>query len=272
VDADHNRSVITFAGGFAAVGEAALRAVGRAAGLIDLNRHAGVHPRIGAADVVPFVPVRDSTMADCVALARDVGREIWHRFGIPVYLYEAAARRTERTRLEVIRRGQFEGLRQEVRINPERWPDFGDPELHATAGATVVGARRFLVAYNIDLRTPDIEIARRVARAVRSSSGGLPCVKAMGLYLPSRNCTQVSMNLTDFERTSPQRVFEAVRAEAARFGVQLAAGELIGLVPEAALDAGREWFEHLANRTANPVLEARLEAAVVNFPRCPNSF
>lgn len=269
-DPDHNRSVITFAGVPAGVAEAAIRAAGKAAGSIDLNRHAGVHPRIGAADVVPFVPVRDANMADCVHLAREVGREIWAQFRIPVYLYEQAAFRAERSRLEVIRRGQFEVLRHEVRTNPDRRPDFGEPELHPTAGATVVGARKFLVAYNIDLRTRDVEIARRIARALRASSGGLAGVKAMGLYLPSRNCAQVSMNLTDYERTSPQQVFEAARLEAARLGVELGAGELVGLVPRAALEGGSEWYEHLRNRAANPVLEARLEGAVVHFPRCPN--
>jgi glutamate formiminotransferase len=257
-DPDHNRSVITFAGPPAAVGQAAVRAVERAVERIDLNRHRGVHPRIGSADVVPFVPIRDASLADCVALAESVGREIWERLGVPVYLYEAAARRPERARLEVIRRGQFEGLRREVRTNPDRWPDIGGPELHPTAGATVVGARKFLVAYNLILRTADAAIARRIARAVRASSGGLPCVKAIGLYLPSRGVAQVSMNLTDFEQTPPQRVFEAVRAEAARLGVELGPGELIGLVPRAALAAGDEWFQQLANRDADPVLEQRL--------------
>ncbi|MGA3042985.1 MAG: glutamate formimidoyltransferase, partial [Bryobacteraceae bacterium] len=214
LDGDHNRSVVTFAGPATAVVEAAFRGVERAIGLIDLRHHTGVHPRIGAADVVPFVPVEGVTLDDCVRLANELAARLWERLHVPVYLYEAAARRPDRVNLENIRRGQFEGLRDDVHTNPERRPDFGEAELHPSAGATVVGARKFLIAYNINLNTGDVEIAKRIAKAIRFSSGGFRYVKSMGVPLASRNLAQVSMNLTDFEQTPIHRVFEAVRAEA----------------------------------------------------------
>ncbi len=260
-DPDHNRSVLTFAGSPEAVAEAAFRGVEEAAARIDLNRHSGVHPRIGAADVIPFVPLNGATLEECVQVAESAGRRIWEELGVPVYLYEAAARRPGRARLELVRRGQFEGLREAVRHDPARLPDFGGPHLHPTAGASAVGARRFLVAYNINLAGADLEAARQIARAVRASSGGLPHVKALGLLLPSRNRAQVSMNLTDIEVSPPQKAFEAVRKEAARRGVELAEGELIGLVPRAALESGSEWLEHLGSRSASPLLEDRLREA-----------
>ena len=201
--------------------EAAFRGVERAIGLIDLRHHTGVHPRIGAADVVPFVPVEGVTLDDCVRLANDLGQRLWERLRVPVYFYEAAARRPDRVNLENIRRGQFEGLRDDVRTNPDRRPDFGEAELHPSAGATVVGARKFLIAYNINLNTADVEIAKRIAKAIRFSSGGFRYVKSMGVPLAWRNLAQVSMNLTDFEQTPIHRVFEAVRAEAARYGCLL---------------------------------------------------
>ena len=218
-DIDHNRSVITLAGAPEAVAEAAVRAVGKAAELIDLTRQTGAHPRIGATDVVPFIPVHGVTIDDCVALAKKAAREIWQRYRIPVYLYEAAAQRPERANLEQIRKGQFEGLREEVLHNPDRAPDIGELRLHPTAGATVVGARKFLIAYNINLDTPDVEIAKKIAKTIRFSSGGLPFVKAMGVDLRARNLAQVSMNLTDFEQTPVHVVFEAVKREAAKHGV-----------------------------------------------------
>ncbi len=208
-DADHNRSVVTMVGEPGAISEAAIRGVGKAAELIDLTRHAGVHSRIGATDVVPFVPVEGVSLEDCAELARRVGREIWERYRIPVYFYEAAARRPERKNLENIRRGQFEGLRDEVLRDPDRSPDIGEPRLHPTAGATAVGARNFLIAYNINLNTPNVEIAKKIAKAVRFSDGGLRHVKAMGVYLAARNLAQVSMNLTDFEQTPVHRVFRS---------------------------------------------------------------
>ena len=261
MDADHNRSVVTFAGRAEAVVEAAFRGVAKAVELIDLTRHTGVHPRIGAADVVPFVPVEGVTLEDCVRLAERAAKQIWERLRVPVYLYEAAARRPENANLENIRRGQFEGLREEVRTNPARRPDFGEAELHPTAGATVVGARKFLIAYNINLATPDVDIAKRIAKAIRFSSGGFRYVKAMGVPLASRNLAQVSMNLTDFEQTPVHRVFEAVRNEAARYGVAVAGSEIVGLVPKKALEMTAEWYLRAENFRPDLVLENRLAAS-----------
>jgi glutamate formiminotransferase len=261
LDADHNRSVLTFAGPPESVSEAALRAVGKAVELIDLNRHSGVHPRIGAADVVPFVPVEGVSLEECVQIAERVGEEIWRRYRVPVYFYEAAARTPERVNLENIRRGQFEGLREEVAVDPRRAPDVGEPRLHPTAGATVVGARKFLIAYNIDLDTPDVSIARRIARAIRYSSGGFRYVKAMGVALASRNLAQVSMNLTDFEQTPIHRVFETVRAEAERSGVAVVGSEVVGLIPKKALEMAAEHFLRIQNFRPAMVLENRLAEA-----------
>ena len=262
MDADHNRSVITFAGSAEHVADAAVRGVARAVDLIDLRAHTGVHPRIGAADVVPFVPIRGLTIEDCGRIAESVARRIWEELRVPVYLYEAAARRPDRVNLENIRRGQFEGLREEVRVDPGRRPDFGEAELHPSAGATVVGARKFLIAYNINLNTPDVQVAREIAKAVRSSSGGLPHVKAMGVPLASRNQAQVSMNLTDFESTPVHRVFEAVRADAASHGVTVAGSEIVGLIPRRALESAAGWFLQVENFNPGLVLENRLEEAL----------
>src|SRR5260221_3598644 len=216
MDADHNRCVITLVGEREAIQEAAIRGVGKAAELIDLTQHQGAHPRMGAADVVPVIPIDGVTLEDCVAMAKHVGEEIWKRFQIPVYLYEAAAASPERQNLEYIRRGQFEGIRAEIATNAARRPDFGEARLHPTAGATVVGARKFLIAYNIFLNTPDVAIAKQVAKAVRFSSGGLRFVKAAGFLV--RGQAQVSMNLTDFDQTPMHRVFEMVRSEGERYG------------------------------------------------------
>lgn len=264
MDADHNRSVVTFAGPAEAVGEAAFRGVEKAVELIDLRKHTGVHPRVGAADVVPFVPVEGVTLEDCVRIAVRLGERLWERLRVPVYLYEAAARRPENTNLENIRRGQFEGLRDEVRTNPGRRPDIGEPELHPSAGATVTGARKFLIAYNINLATPDVEIARRIAKTIRFSSGGFRYVKAMGVPLASRNLAQVSMNLTDFEQTPVHRVFEAVRAEAERYGVAIAGSEIVGLIPKKALEMTAEWYLRAENFKPEVVLENRLAAGTAS--------
>jgi glutamate formiminotransferase len=261
MDADHNRSVITFAGPADAVGEAAFRAVEKAVELIDLRKHAGVHPRVGAADVVPFVPVEGVTLEDCVRLAERLGERLWELLKVPVYLYEAAARRPENVNLENIRRGQFEGLREEVARNPDRCPDFGAAALHPSAGATVVGARKFLIAYNINLNTSDVEVAKKIARTIRFSSGGFRYVKAMGVPLASRNLAQVSMNLTDFEQTPIHRVFEAVRAEAARYGVAIAGSEIVGLIPKKAVEMTAEWYIQAENFRPELVLENRLAQA-----------
>jgi glutamate formiminotransferase len=265
-DADHNRSVVTIVGEPEAVAEAAIRAVGKAAQLIDLTEQTGaqrgVHPRIGATDVVPFIPIEGITLEDCAELARNVGREIWNRYQIPVYFYEAAARRPERKNLENIRRGQFEGLREEVLRDPDRSPDIGEPRLHPTAGAAVVGARTFLIAYNINLNTTDVEIAKKIAKALRFSSGGLRHVKAMGVFLAARNLAQVSINLTDFEQTPVHRVFEAVKREAERYGVTIAGSEIIGLMPRRALEAAAEYYLQIENYSPARVLENHVEAFV----------
>jgi len=256
MDADHNRCVITIVGDREAVQEAAIRGVGKAAELIDLNHHQGAHPRLGAADVVPFIPIEGLSLEDCVAMARHVGEQIWKRYKIPVYLYEAAATTPERQNLENIRRGQFEGIRTEIATNAARKPDFGKAALHPSAGACVVGARKFLIAYNIFLNTSNVEIAKRVAKAVRFSSGGLRFVKAAGFLV--RGQAQVSMNLTDFEQTPIHRVFEAVRSEAARYGVLPQSSEIVGLVPKRALEQCAEWFLQIENFDSSLILENRL--------------
>lgn len=236
MDASHNRSVVTVAGAPDAVVESAIRGVGRAAELIDLTAQNGVHPRVGAADVVPFVPVSGYTLGQCASLAHHAGVEIWQRFGIPVYFYEAAARRPDRTRLEDVRRGQFEQLREAVRTDPMRCPDVGTCELHPTAGAALVGARDVLVAYNIFLEGADLRIARSVAQQVRASNGGLRGVKAMGVLVDGR--TQVSINVTDSRSVPVSQVHATVERLAREAGATIAEGELIGLVPSAlALDS-----------------------------------
>lgn len=258
MDADHNRCVTTLVGDRDAVAEAAIRGVGEAAKLIDLTKHQGAHPRIGAADVVPFIPIEGVTLEDCVAIARHVGAEIWKRYQVPVYLYEAAATKPERQNLENIRQGQFEGLRSAVVTNAERRPDFGEAALHATAGATVVGARKPLIAYNVYLNTSDVEIAKKIGKAVRFSSGGLRYVKGMGV--PVRGMAQVSMNLTDFEQTPIARVFEFVKREAARYGVMPVSSEIVGLIPKKALEQAAEWFLQVENFDSSLILENRLAA------------
>jgi glutamate formiminotransferase/formiminotetrahydrofolate cyclodeaminase len=260
MDADHNRCVITLVGNREAIQEAAIRGVGKAAELIDLNVHKGAHPRMGASDVVPFIPIDGVTIEDCVAMARHVGEEIWKRFQIPVYLYEAAATTPERLNLENIRRGQFEGIRAEIATNPARKPDFGDPRVHTTAGATVVGARKFLIAYNVFLNTPDVEIAKKIAKAVRFSSGGMRFVKGAGFLV--RGLAQVSMNLTDFEQTPVHRVFEMVKREAARYGVTPVSSEIVGLIPKKALESAAEWFLQVENFDSSLILENRLAAVM----------
>jgi glutamate formiminotransferase len=258
MDADHNRAVITLVGTRESIGEAALRGIGKAAELIDLTHHQGAHPRIGATDVVPFVPVAGVTLDDCVRIARWVAEEAWRRFKIPTYLYEAAAQKPERKNLENIRRGQFEGLREEVRSNPERLPDFGEAALHPTAGATVVGARKFLIAYNINLNSPDVALAKAIAKKIRTSSGGFPCVKAMGVELKARNLAQVSMNLTDFETTSIGKVFDAVAQEAAAHGAGIVGSEIVGLIPRQALEDAAIHYLRIENFRPDSIVENRL--------------
>jgi len=268
-DPAHNRSVVTLAGEPEAVGQAALLGVAKAAELIDLRQHTGEHPRIGATDVLPFVPVAGVSMEDCVALARQIGQEIWAQYKIPVYFYEEAAMRPERKRLESLRSGEFEHLREVVLENEvasrssDRTPDIGGPGLHPSAGAVAVGARKFLIAYNINLNTPDVSIAKKIARLIRASNGGLPHVKAIGVELKNRKLAQVSTNLTDFEQTPIRRVFEAVRAEAGRNGCSIHSSEIVGLVPRRALAVEDEAALQLEDFSrAKKILENRLETAI----------
>jgi glutamate formiminotransferase len=243
MDADHNRSVVTIAGEPSAVVEAAVRGVGRAVDLIDLTRQQGVHPRIGAADVVPFVPVTGIKLEQCALLARQAGLEIWRRFGVPVFFYEAAAARPDRANLEEVRRGQFEGLRDAVRNETSRRPDLGGPGLHPTAGACAVGARKFLVAYNIYFDSADVSIVRSIAKEIRAANGGLKGVKAMGVIAHGR--AQLSMNITDFQVTPISQVYRAVFELAQRHKVAPVEGEVIGLLPEAAFERESEWMRQL---------------------------
>jgi glutamate formiminotransferase/formiminotetrahydrofolate cyclodeaminase len=252
--------VITLVGEREAIQEAAIRGVGKAAELIDLTQHQGAHPRMGASDVVPFIPIDGVTLEDCVAMAKHVGAEIAKRFAIPVYLYEAAAATPERQNLENIRRGQFEGIRAEIETHPTRRPDFGEAKIHPTAGATVVGARKALIAYNVFLNTADVDVAKKIAKAVRASSGGFRFVKGAGFLV--RGMAQVSMNLTDFEQTPIARVFETVKREAGRYGVMPVSSEIVGLIPKAALEQAAEWFLQVEHFDSSLILENRLASVM----------
>jgi glutamate formiminotransferase len=257
MDADHNRSVVTIAGEPSAVVEAAVRGVGKAVEVIDLTRQHGAHPRIGAADVIPFVPVSGVKLEQCALLARQAGLEIWRRFGVPVFFYEAAAARPDRANLEEVRRGQFEGLREAVRKDPSRRPDLGGPGLHPTAGACAVGARKFLVAYNLYFDSGDVAMVRAIAREIRAASGGLKGVKAMGVLAHGR--AQLSMNITDFEATPISQVHRAVSSLAVRHKAAIAEGEVIGLIPEAACERESEWMRQLTGfDPETKILERRL--------------
>jgi len=258
-DANHNRSVITFVGAPEVVPEAAFRIAAKAAELIDLTAHRGEHPRIGALDVCPFIPIRGVTMDDCVRIARAVGRRIADELGIPVYLYEAAATRPDRKALPDIRRGEFEGLRAEIETNSDRAPDFGPRKLHPTAGATVVGARPPLIAYNVNLATKDLTAAKKIAKLVREKDGGLPAVRALGFELKDRGLVQVSMNLVNYKVTSIASAFEAVSGHAASLGVPVASSEIVGLVPEDALPPNPTERLKLENWSPNQILENRLK-------------
>lgn len=248
-DADHNRSVVTFAGEPEAVLEGAIRGVGRASELIDLTEHRGVHPRVGAADVVPFAPLDGSTLDECVAIAHRAGAEIWRRFGVPVYFYESAAHEAGRKRLERVRRRGFDG----------KPPDVGDIASHPTAGASVVGARGFLIAFNVNLSTPDAAAAQAIASKIRESSGGFRFVKAMGRYLASRDCAQISMNLTNFFETPLDQLYAAICAEAARVGTTVRSTQLVGFVPRRAFDMAPEFFRRAENFDESRVIETRID-------------
>jgi glutamate formiminotransferase / 5-formyltetrahydrofolate cyclo-ligase len=258
LDTAHNRSVVTIAGSPDAVVEAAVRAAGKAAEIINLTQQHGVHPRIGAADVIPFIPVSGASLADCALLARNAGLLIWRRYGIPVYFYGAAAARPDRVQLEDVRKGQFEGLRDAARRDAARRPDVGGPELHETAGASAVGARSFLIAYNVHLRDADVTAARAIARDIRASNGGLHGVKALGVLANGR--AQVSMNITDHRTTPMRKVYERILELANRHGAVIEDGELIGLIPQDAYEANAEWARHIPNFDPElKVLERRLE-------------
>jgi glutamate formiminotransferase / 5-formyltetrahydrofolate cyclo-ligase len=267
MDADHNRSVVTIAGEPAAVVEAAVRGAGKALELINLTKQQGVHPRIGAADVIPFVPVRGIRLEQCVLLARQAGLEIWRRFGVPVYFYEAAASRPDRVNLEDVRRGQFEGLRDAVEREPSRRPDLGGPGLHPTGGACAVGARKFLVAYNVYFDSPDVAMARAIAKEIRAASGGLKGVKAMGVLAHGR--AQLSMNITDFEAMPISQVYKRIAALAARHKSAIVEGEVIGLIPEAACERESPWMRQLVGFDEDTkVLERRLKRPLA-WPEVP---
>ncbi|MGA7192253.1 MAG: glutamate formimidoyltransferase [Anaerolineales bacterium] len=257
-DLDHNRTVLTYAGPPEAVEEAAFRAIKTASELIDLNKHTGEHPRIGATDVVPFVPLSGATMEDCVAMAKRLGQRVSDELNIPVYLYEAAATRPERINLENIRKGQYEGLKLDIESNPDRKPDYGPAKL-GTAGATVIGARNSLIAFNVYLTISEVDIAKKIAKAIRQSSGGLRYVKALGLLVEGR--AQVSMNLTNFRETPIGRVVETVRREAQRYGVAVHHSELVGLIPQEALIDAAVWYTQLDQFSAEQILETRLYQA-----------
>jgi len=261
LDTAHNRSVVTIAGEPQAVVEAAVRSVGKASELIDLTKQSGVHPRIGAADVVPFVPVSGISLAECAVLARQAGLEIWRRYGVPVYFYGAAAARPDRIQLEDVRRGQFEGLRDAARRDAGRRPDIGGPELHPTAGASAVGARSFLIAYNVHLHEPDIAAARAIARDIRGSSGGMSGVKALGLLANGR--AQVSMNITDYRITPMRQIYNKVQELASQHGALIEDAELIGLLPEAAYEPEADWVRQIKGFDPDSkVLERKLHTPI----------
>ena len=256
-DASHNRSVFTMAGDGPSLKAAVLAMYERAVAAIDLREHSGEHPRLGAVDVVPFVPIEGATMDDCVALAKEVGREIAARFGVPVYLYEDASKNPARKNLEDIRRGEFEGLA--AKMAGDGWaPDFGPAAPHPSAGASVIGARMPLIAYNINLATDRLDVAKKIAAGIRHSSGGFRFVKAAGFELKDRGVVQVSMNLTNYEKTPIYRVFETVKREAERYGVQVLESEIVGLVPAAALNAVAEYYLQVAGFNSNQILENKL--------------
>lgn len=262
IDPDHNRSVITFVASPEMIGEAALRAVALASELIDMRRHTGVHPRLGATDVLPFIPISGVTMEDCTAIAHRAGERIARELLIPVFFYERAALMPARVNLEDVRRGALELLREQIGVVPARAPDLGPLRVHETAGAIAVGARPFLIAFNVNLNTRDITIARKIARTVRARHGGLQFVKALGFELSTRGLVQVSMNLVNYETTGMAQAYNAVRDEAGRLGVEIVSTEIVGLVPESALDQDAEYFEKLENFSEDKIFEHRLRSCM----------
>ena len=258
IDPDHNRSVITFVASPENVVEAAVRAVKQASELIDMRTHWGEHPRLGATDVLPFVPVHGVTMDDCVRLAHEAGKRIASELSIPVYFYEKAALRADRINLEDVRRGALELLREQITTNTERTPDEGAPVIHDTAGAIAVGARPFLIAFNVVLRSDDLAIARQIAKSIRARNGGLPFLKALGFRLSTRSCVQVSMNLVNYEVTGMDAAYDAIKREAESLGVEIDSTEIVGLVPRAALHREAEYFRKLENFSESKILENQI--------------
>lgn len=256
-DPSHNRVVITFVGEPQAVKKAAFAACAKATELIDMEKHSGEHPRVGATDVIPFIPVQNVTMEECVNLANELASEIAEKLQIPIYMYEAAAKKPERTRLPDVRKGQYEGLKEAIK-EPERKPDYGPAEMHPTAGATVVGARQFLIAYNINLDTADVTIAKKIANAIREAKGGYKYCRAMGIMIEERNMAQVTINMVNYEGTPLHRVFETVKSEAARYGVNVIGSEIVGLLPMQALIDAADFYLRLENFDRKQVLEANV--------------
>jgi len=260
LDPDHNRSVITFVAAPEKIVDAAVAVVARAAELIDMRAHKGEHPRLGATDVLPFIPISGVTMEDCVRFAHQAGERIASELSIPVFFYERAALRPDRVNLEDVRRGALELLREQIAVQPTRAPDIGPLVVHQTAGAIAIGARPFLIAFNVNLKTQDVAVAKQIARTVRASDGGLPFVKALGFTLSTRGLVQVSMNLVNYEATGMTAAYNAVRDEAVRLGVEIGSTEIVGLVPEKALDREADYFQKLENFSEDKILEKRLVA------------
>lgn len=259
MDADHNRAVITFIGTPNAVKKSAFLAIKKAMELINMEKHKGEHPRIGATDVVPFVPISGVTMKDCVKIANELGKEIGEKLKIPVYLYEEAATRLERKNLANIRKGEYEGLKKEIKTNEERKPDYGPSKMHPTAGAIAIGARMPLIAFNVNLGTNNVKIAKNIANAIRFKNGGLRYIKAMGFEIKKRGIVQVSMNLTNYKKTPVFRVFEMIRREAERYGVNVIGSEVIGLIPMDAVIDCFEYYLRVEDFKKNQVLEKRIQ-------------
>lgn len=264
-DPDHNRSVITFAGEPDECVKAAFAGISRAAEIIDMEKHKGEHPRLGATDVVPFVPISGITLEECVELARRLGKRVGEELQIPVFLYEAAATRPDRINLANVRKGEYEGLKAEIGRNPEREPDFGPEKVHPRAGATIIGARMPLIAYNVYLNTEDLGLAKQIAKVVREAGGGLPSVKALGFEIKARKQVQVSMNLTNYLKTPPHVAFEAVKREAEKLGVEAISSEVVGLIPQPALDVAGIHFLKLENFSGEQILEEKLRKAGIGI-------
>lgn len=264
-DPDHNRTVITFVGPAEAVAEAVIKLVGKAIALIDLNKHRGEHPRMGAVDVIPFVPIKNITMQECVELSKQVAQQIWEHFRVPVYLYEEAASRPERRNLANIRKGEFEGFSNKIK-EAEWAPDFGERVIHPTAGVTAVGARMSLIAFNVNLGTDNLEIAKKIARSVRYSDGGLRYVKALAFELKERGIMQVSMNMINYQKTPLHQAFELIKREATRYGVPVIGSEVVGLVPQEALNMAAEYYLQLENFRPEIILEERIAQAMTQAP------